>query len=108
MPIFDGNPRKWPGFINAFKVLIHDTCGNDMERLCHLRSFLVPELQCIIGESLGNPGLYPKTLRELQEMFGNPRAVAAACSTDMKNLPSFKDGDPLALRLFSMTLRSIV
>ena len=84
------------------------TCGNAMERLSHLRSFLVPELPCIIGESLGNPGLYPKTLRELQEMFGNPRAIAAAYSTDMKNLPSFKDGDPLALRLFSMTLRSIV
>ena len=107
MPIFDGNPRKWPGFINAFKVLIHDTCGNDMELLSHLLFYLVPELQYIIGESLGNPGLYPKTLRELQDMFGNPCAVAAASSTDMKNLPSFKDGDPLARRLFPMTLRSI-
>ena len=108
VPRFDGNPRNWPGFIDEFRVLIHNTCGNDMERLSHLRNFLVPELRNIIGDSLGNPGLYQKTLRDLQETSGNPRAVAAACSTDLKSLSSFKDGDPIALRKFSMSLRSIV
>ena len=108
VPRFDGNPRNWPGFIDEFRVLIHNTCGNDMERLSHLRNFLVPELRNIIGDSLGNPGLYQKTLCDLQETYGNPRAVAAAFSTDLKSLPSFKDGDPIALRKFSMSLRSIV
>ena len=79
-----------------------------MERLSRLRTFLVQELRNVIGDSLGNPGLYQKTLCDLQETYGNPRAVAAACSTNLKSLPSFKDGDPIALRKFSMLLRSIV
>ena len=108
VPRFDGNPRKWPGFIDAFRVLIHNTRGNDMERLSHLQNFPVPEFRNVIGDSLGNPGLYQKTLCHLQETYGNPRAVAAACSTGLKSLQSFKDGDPVALKKFSMSLRFIV
>ena len=108
VPKFDGNPRKWPNFIQSFKILIHDVCNNDVERITHLVHYLLPDLRPIVGDSLLHPGLYWDTLRDLKEMYGNPRHVAAACSMDLLNLPSFKDGDSQALRKFSINLRSTV
>ena len=56
VPKFDGNPRKWPNFIQSFKILIHDVCNNDVERITHLVHYLVPDLRPIVGDSLLHPG----------------------------------------------------
>ena len=81
-------------FIASFKSHVQDVCANDQERLTHLKSHLVPLLANSIGAALDIPSLYQTTLRGLQRDYGNPRAVAASCSSDLLKIQPFKDEDP--------------
>ena len=105
---FYGDPRKWPMFIQSFRVQVHDACDSDAERLTHLRNCLSPEIQKQIGEALLNPGLYHFALKELHRKFGNPQIVSQCCTASLLKLQSFKDNDYDSLRSFAAELHSVV
>ena len=108
LPKFDEDPRRWPMFIQSCKVLVHETCTNDAERLTHLRNCLTEDIRSAIGEALLNPGLYQYALHELQRKYGSARAVSAVCAASILQLQLFRDGDFLALKKFSANLHSVV
>lgn len=105
---FSGNPQEWPSFIASFKVIIHDACSSDVERLYHLRNHLTQEIRDRIGEVLLHPGLYQHALKELHRKYGNPQLVAQACSDKLLSLTSFKEDDHRSLRTFSAKVRGVV
>ena len=105
---FNGEPRRWPLFIQSFKIHVHDALTPDAERLVCLHNLLSAEIQNILGDALLNPGLYPQALKELHRRYGNPQIVAQSCSSTLLNLKPFKDGDTKALLDFSAKLHSVV
>ena len=99
---------KLAQFHRVFQNVMSKMSAYDQEQLTHLKSNLVPLLTNSIGATLDIPCLYETTLHGLQRNYGNPGAVAAACSSELLKIQPFNDEDPQGLRRFSLALRSIV
>ena len=80
---FNGDPHRWPLFIQSFKIQVHDALTPDAERLVCLNNLLSAEIQNILGDALLNPGLYPQALNELHRQHGNPQIVAQSSSSTL-------------------------
>jgi hypothetical protein len=104
---FSGDPQDWPS-LAGFKILIHDACASDAERLYHLRYSLRQDVRDHIGDALLHPGLYPHALKELHRKYGNPQLVAQACNEKLMALSAFKEDDLKALQKFSAKVRGVV
>ena len=105
---FGSEPREWHTFISGFKVLIHDACSSDAERLYHLRNALTKEVKDHIGENLRTPAHYKNAIQELHNKYGNPQLVAQSCTVQLLSLTPFRDDDFSALKHFSATVRGVV
>ena len=69
LPKFNGDPMKWPMFIQTFGAQVDRCCQDDSERQSFLRSCLSTEIQIQLGECLLHPGLYERCLQELHLKF---------------------------------------
>ena len=70
----DGDPCKWPDFIQNFKTRVHDKCSfTDSIRMERLLSVLDGEVKCTVT-SVGRSGIfYAAALKTLKQNFGNPQ-----------------------------------
>ena len=74
---FDGNPCKWPDFIQNFQSRVHDKRSfNDSIGMERLISVLVGEAKRVV-KSVGQNGIfYVSALKTLKRIFGNPVVVS--------------------------------
>lgn len=79
-----GDPQDWPSFTAGFKILIHDACTFDTERLYHLRISLRIDVRDRIGDTLLHPDFYPYALKELNQKIVNPQLIAQSCNEKLK------------------------
>ena len=106
---FDGNPCKWPDFIQNFKNRVHDkrsfTGDIRMERL----------LSVLDGEakrrviSIGRNGLfYATAIKTLKNNFGNPMVVPFLKLKSVLDLPQITNENRAGLRALHQQLKSVV
>ena len=74
---FDGNPRKWPEFIENFKTRVHmKVTFNDSVQMERLHSVLDDDAKKAVS-SIGTKSItYAATLKTLQRDLGHPIIVA--------------------------------
>ena len=108
MPLFDGDPKQWPMFIQTFKSMVHDVTPFDAQRIGQLRAMLKPELQETFAHILGNPLTYQKALQELWSNYGRPQFVVQAYIKDLRKIPVLRDDDPSALSHFHQRIHGTV
>ena len=106
---FDGDPCKWPDFIQNFKLHIHDKkCFNDSIRLERLKSVLDGEAKRIVA-AIGQGGMfYASALKLLKRNFGNPVVVSYMKLKTVLHLPQIVPNDYNGLRMFHQKLKTTV
>jgi len=97
---FDGDPRRWPIFIQSFKTMVHDVVLINSQRVMLLKEMLSSDLQHTFSHILSSPLTYQQALKDLWGWYGRPHLVLKAHMEDMKNLPVLQEDDPSALASF--------
>ena len=106
---FDGDPSKWPEFINNFKSRVHlKYTFTDEIRMERLLSTLEGDAKSAV-ESIGVNGLfYAIALKTLKRDFGNPALVSHLKLNRLLDEPQIKRNDRIALRKYQQQLKSTV
>ena len=106
---FDGDPRKWPDFIQNFKDRVLDKRSfTDDIRMERLLSVLDGEAkQTVI--SIGRNGLFCATaIKTLKINFGNPMVVSFLKLKSVLDVPQITNKNRACLRAFHQQLKSVI
>ena len=103
---FNGDPTKWPEFIQSFKTRVHmKRSFSDSTRMERLISVLEGEAkQCV--SSVGTDGIfYAGALKSLKTQFGNPYVVSYFKLKNLFDLPPLLHNDHQGLRCYYQQLK---
>ncbi|XP_057308267.1 uncharacterized protein LOC130646140 [Hydractinia symbiolongicarpus] len=104
---FDGDPAKWPDFIQNLKSRVHEkTSFNDKIRMERLSSVLDEEAKKAINSVGTRRIFYATTLKTLKRNFGNAIVVSHLKLSTLLELPQINANDRMALRRFHQQLKS--
>ena len=106
---FEGDPCKWPGYIQNFKNRVHDKRGfTDDIRMERLLSVLDGEVKQTVM-SIGRNGLfYATAMKTLKRNFGNPMVVSFLKLKSVLDLPQMTNENRAGLRAFHQQLTSVI
>ena len=106
---FDGDPCKWPDFIQNFRNRVHDKRSfTDDIRMEILLSVLDGEAKRTVI-SIGRSGLfYATAMKTLKSNFGNPMAVLFLKLKSVFDLPQITNENRAGLRAFHQQLKSVI
>ena len=106
---FDGNPWKWPDFIQIFKTRVHDKRSfNDSIRMERLISVPDDKAKRVVT-SVGQSGIfYASALKTLKRNFGNPVVVSYMKLRTVLDLSQLPPNDYNDLRDYHQTLKATV
>ena len=106
---FEGDPCKWPGYIQNFKNRVHDKRGfTDDIRMERLLSVLDGEVKQTVM-SIGRNGLfYATAMKTLKRNFGNPMVVSFLKLKSVLDLPQITNENRAGLRAFHQQLKSVI
>ena len=106
---FDGDPCKWPDFIQNFKNRVHDKRSfTDDIRMERLLSVLDGEAKRTVT-SIGRSGLfYATAMKTLKSNFGNPMVVSFLKLKSVLDLPQITNENRAGLRAFHQQLKSVI
>ena len=98
---FDGNPSKWPEFIENFftRDQLKQTF-DDNTRMIRLLSTLGGEAKRTVDAIVCNKILYAIALETLKRIFGNPLIGAHSRLSSVFDKPQIKANDKISLRQF--------
>ena len=103
---FDGNPSRWPEFIENFFTRVHSKrTFDDNTRMIRLLSVLDGEAKRTV-EAIGcNKIFYATALKTLKRDFGNPLIVAHSRLCSVFDKAQIKANDKVGLRQFHQQLK---
>ena len=106
---FDGDPCKWPDFLQNFKNRVHDKHSfTDDIRMDRLLSELDREAKRTVT-SIGRNGLfYATAMKTLKSNFGNLMVVLFLKLKSVLNLPQITNENRAGLRAFHQQLKSVI
>ena len=106
---FDGDPCKWPDFIQNFKNRVHDKRSfTDDIRMERLLSVLDGEAKRTVT-TIGRSGLfYATAMKTLKSNFGNPMVVSFLKLKSVLDLPQITNENRAGLRAFHQQLKSVI
>ena len=106
---FDGNPCKWPDFIQNFKSRVHDKRSfNDSIRMERLISVLNGEAKWVVT-SVGQSGIfYASAHKTLKRNFSKPAVLSYMKLKTALDLPQLPTNDYNGLRAYHQTLKATV
>ena len=105
---FKGDPKQWPMFIQNFKATVHDVFPTDAQRVCHLRSWLHPDLQKSFSQVLSSPLTYQQALQDLWKRFGRPQLVVQQYIKDLREIQPVRERDASALDQFQQQIHGTI
>ena len=104
---FDGDPRKWPNFIAAFKEATRGM--SPAERMAVLRQLLTEDVRNSLGDILNNPDMCDQAIHELENTYGNPHMVSRSYIRTLLHMSKVQNlSDYNALLKMSNTIRGAV
>ena len=105
---FDGDPCKWPDFIQNFKNRVHDKRSFTDDIRIRLLSVLDGEAKRTVI-SIGRNGLfYATAMKTLKSDFGNPMVVSFLKLKSVLDLPQITKENRVGLRAFHQQLKSVI
>ena len=106
---FNGNPSKWPEFIQSFKERVHEKrTFTDNVRMERLLSVLDGEAKRVVTAIGRNGMFYATALKTLKREFGNSYAVSHLKLKEVLNLPQISEDDSKGLRHFHQQIKGVV
>ena len=106
---FDGDPCKWPDFIENFKNRVHDKRSfTDDIRMEMLLSILDGEAKWPVISIGRNSLFYATTMKTLKSNFGNPMVVSFLKLKSVLDLPQITNKNRAGLRAFHQQLKSVI
>ena len=103
---FDGEPSKWPEFIDNFKTRVHmKVTFNDSMRMERLHSVLDGDAKKAVSSIGTNSTFYAAALKTLKREFGRPIVVANLKLKALFDHPQIHSRDRVALRNYHQQLK---
>ena len=103
---FDGNPSKWPEFIENFFTRLHlKQTFDDNTRMIRLLRTLDGEAKRNVGAIGCNKIFYATALKSLKRGFGHPLIVAHSRLSSVFDKPQVKANDKISIRQFHQQLK---
>ena len=103
---FDGDPSKWPEFIDNFKTRVHmKVTFNDSMRMERLHSVLDGDAKKAVNSIGTNSIFYAAALTTLKREFGHPIVVANLKLKALFDQPQIHSRDRVALRNYHQQLK---
>ena len=94
---FDGNPSKWPEFIENFFKRVHSKqTFDDNTRMIRLLNTLDREAKRTVGAIGCNKIFYATALKTLKKDFVNPSIVAHSTLSSVFDNPQIKANDKIS------------
>ena len=106
---FNGDPCKWPDFIQNFKNRVHDKRSfTDDIRMERFLSVLDGEAKHTVI-SIGRNGLfYATAMRTLKSNLGNPMVLSFLKIKSVLDLPQITNENRAGLRAFHQQLKFVI
>ena len=106
---FDGDPCKWPEFIECFKIRVHNKKSfDDNLRMERLLSVLDGDAKKAV-QSLGQSGyFYASALKTLKRNFGDPVVISFLKLKSILDLPQLSSDNKIGLRNFHQQLKATI
>ncbi|KAK3726801.1 hypothetical protein QZH41_007206 [Actinostola sp. cb2023] len=101
---FTGNPADYPTFRNRLKDNLEDGILSDTQKSEFLPKFLSGEAYEVAERISGCS--YEDTMKILEQRYGQPGTVAAACIENLTRGPKLQNTDYTGLRNFAEQLES--
>ena len=106
---FNGDPCKWPDFIENFKNRVHDKRSfTDDIRMERLLSVLDRETKRTVIPIGRNGFFYATAMKTLKSNFGNPMVVSFLKLKSVLDLPQITNENRAGLRAFHQQLKSVI
>ena len=108
VPVFDGNPIEYRGFISAFESLLEARTFSSTDRLYYLEQFTAGDVKELVRSChyLPPDEGYDQARWVLKKKFGDEHRVASAYETKALNWPNIRPEDGAALNRFSIFVTS--
>ena len=101
---FSGNPSDYPNFRNRLRDNLEDDILSDSQKVEFLPKFLSGEALEVVERVTGCT--YPVIIKILEDRYGQPATVAAACIENLTQGPRLGNNDYKGLRNFAEQLES--
>ena len=108
LPSFSGDSRQWGSFITQYRKST-ELCGlsND-ENLQRLLKCLHGKAMELVAPMLIIPENVPMVIKTLEMTFGRPELVIKTMITDLKAIPSIREGKPDTIISFANHVQNLV
>ena len=108
LPVFDGEPTKWPKFIAAYRNSNIHAHFNDVENMMRLLKFVKGEALSMIEARLIHPSGVPKAIGILQKTFGDPVLVTNGLVKAIMESETPRESKPSSMVMFSIKVSDLV
>ena len=108
LPVFDGDPCKWPNWYGMFKALVHDQQLSKTQKMVNLKASVTGTAEKAIAGMFFDGTMYDEAIKELTNRFGNPVLISKSLISKLLEMSALKDENTLSLRSFVDNLHSIV
>lgn len=107
LPVFDGDPRKWPNFKEGFETLVINNGLKQIECLFRLQESLKGEPRNDIDSKVLMGANFAECWKHLQDMFENDRIIVMNQIDALFSLPEMTK-DPNTIRHLLCEVRNVV
>lgn len=108
LPVFSGEPTKWPKFIAAYRNSNLYAKFNDVENMMRLLKFVKGEALSLIEARLIHPSGVSKAIRILQRTYGDPILVTDGLVKAIMDSETPRETRPSSMVLFSIKVSDLV
>ena len=108
LPVFTGEPTKWPKFIAAYRNSNIHAQFNDVENMMRLLKFVKGEALSLIEARLIHPSGVSKAVKILQKTYGDPVLVTDGLVKAIMDSESPRESRPSSMVLFSIKVSDLV
>lgn len=107
LPIFDGHPEQWPGFIAAYESGTKTCQYTNADNLARLQKCLrgdaIKSVQCL----LISPNSVPMVIQQLKKRFGSPEHIIKSMMAKVRETPPVKAEKLESLIEFGIALQNL-
>ena len=108
LPVFSGEPTKWPKFIAAYRNSNLHAQFNDVENMMRLLKFVKGEALSLIEARLIHPSGVTKAIKILQRTYGDPVLVTDGLVKAIMDSETPRETRPSSMVLFSIKVSDLV
>ena len=108
LPVFHGDPCKWPSWYGMFNTLVHNQQLAKTQKMIYLKASVRGSAEKAIAGMFFTGTTYDEAITELTHAFGNLELISKSLINKLLELPGLKDDNTSSLRTFMDNFHNIV